>query len=195
MQELRIPVGMLATFTRLAHRLKAVVQLGQQVAHRALAHPMAACGQLGCQPRRAFAGPAKRRHRIAPAGGFDQCVKVGKQARVDVHQALASATGRAHTFVRSGLAPLAVGLAGGLDLGQTRIDGCTRQPSHSGHHAHATAPKAARLGSGPQSQRGLVKTRRQGFELGFDGGRLIYQRIVVARCEVFKLLLLDSSPV
>jgi hypothetical protein len=40
--KLRVPVRMLAAFTRLAHRLQAVVELGQEVAHRALTHPMAA---------------------------------------------------------------------------------------------------------------------------------------------------------
>ena len=191
---------MLGAFTRLAHRLQAVVQLGQQVAHRALAHPMPARPSSAASLVVLLHVQRRRRHRIAPAGGFDQGIKVGKQARVDVHQTLASAAGRAHALVRisshhrlhRGLAPLVLGFASSLDLGQTGIDGCARQPSNFGHHADATATEAARLGSGPQSQCRLVKTRRQGFELGFDCGRLIHLRIVVARCDVFKLLLLGS---
>ena len=165
--KLRVAVGMLGAFARLAHRLQAVVELGQQVANRALTHPMAASNQFGGQSCRALARPAQRRHRIAPAAGFDQGIKIGEQARIDIHQALASAAGGSNALVRSGQRRgprgsfgCALGLAGRLDLGQASVHGRARQPCNFGHHADTTTPKTARFGCSPQSQRRLVQASR-----------------------------------
>ena len=118
--KLHIPVRMLTTLTRLAHRLKAVFQLCQEVANRALAHLMTASSKIGGQSGRALACPAQRRHRIPPAGGIDQGIKIGEQTLVDIHQALASTPGGANTLGRNlrrhGLRrSFAPGLVPGLD--------------------------------------------------------------------------------
>jgi len=160
---------------------------------------MTASSKLRGQSGRTLARPAQRRHRIAPAGGLDQGVKIVEQARVDIHQPLASAAGGANALVRSSqhrrrrgrLGPaLALRLAGSLDLGQAGVHGRARQPCHFGHHADTAAPKTARLGCSPQSQRRLVQPRRQGPELGFNSWRLIHSHIIGTQRQVFKLFLL-----
>jgi hypothetical protein len=67
---------------------------------RWLADLMAKTGEFFGQARRALAGPAQRRHRIAPARRLDKRIQIGKQAGVQIDQPLASASGGTNASAR-----------------------------------------------------------------------------------------------
>ena len=87
--ELHITVWVLVAFPGLARRLQAVVELCQQVAEGALADPMSLVRQFLDQPRRALAGPAQRRLRIATRCRFNERIQIPQQRRVQIRQPLA----------------------------------------------------------------------------------------------------------
>jgi hypothetical protein len=92
MQELRVPVRVIAALPGFAVGLQAEVLLRQQFTNNGAADRMALCGQLRRKSPQALAGPAQCRHRIAPLRRLNQRQQCGQQPRVRCHQRLAAAT-------------------------------------------------------------------------------------------------------
>ncbi len=114
MGELRIPIGMVRAFARLAVRLTAVFHLAQQVRHHALAGLEPPRCQCLDQVAQAPADPTQRRTGIATDGVLDQRLQRCRQARLMRHRALASAARTAH--------PLADVVVPGSKLRDAAID-------------------------------------------------------------------------
>ncbi len=72
MIKLRIPIGVLRPFQRLAVRLKAVIQILQQPTLRPIADLVTVTLQLLHKHTKALARPAQRRLRIASRARLDQ---------------------------------------------------------------------------------------------------------------------------
>ena len=92
MQELRVPVRMIAALPGFAVGLQAEVLLCQQFANHGAADRMALCSQFRRKSPQALAGPAQCRHRIAPLRRLNQRQQRGQQSGVRCHQWLAAAT-------------------------------------------------------------------------------------------------------
>ena len=92
MQELRVPVRMIAALPGFAVGLQAEVLLCQQFANHGAADRMALCGQFRRKSPQALTGPAQCRHRIAPLHRLNQRQQRGQQPGIRRHQRLATAT-------------------------------------------------------------------------------------------------------
>jgi hypothetical protein len=95
-KELRVAVGMIAPLAGLAVALQAELLLPEQCADVGAADRMPACRQFRCQLSQTLAGPAQRRHRIAPFAGLDQRHQLGQQLGVADNQRLAAAAATPH---------------------------------------------------------------------------------------------------
>src|ERR1700693_5344306 len=94
--ELRVAIRTIPTLAGLAVGLQTELLSFQQSPDHGATNPMATCHKLSRQPSQALAGPAQRRHRIAPCAGFDQRHQVAQQVRVTDDQWLARAPPPAH---------------------------------------------------------------------------------------------------
>jgi len=98
--ELRVAVWMLSPLARLAVGLQAVAQSVQRLADGLMAHRVALARQLGGQRAHALAGPAQRRHRVAPGGRLHQFLERRAQPRVDVDHAGTTGAWAPHAMLR-----------------------------------------------------------------------------------------------
>ena len=159
MLELRIAVGMLGAFQRLAVGLQAVAQLVQQPIDRPLAHRMAGAAQVLSQPCRAAASPQQRAHRVAPGHRVDQPLQRLHQFRIVGSQRLAAPAGPAQA------PPIGVAIRSelvGVEFLQPGADGGTRHAGGGGNAGDAATAHQARLDRRPASAQALVEQRIKG---------------------------------
>ena len=174
--ELSVPAGMRASFPGLAHRLKAVPHLLQESVDRSLADGMAFPFQFFGQSGGAFAGPAERRHRIAPRDGIDEGIKIPQKRVVLFDQFLAPASRCPDPSDRSyfGLFRNALDLSG-RKFRQSGINGRPGKPDGPGHRAHTPVPQASGFHRRPETEGGFVQNpgERPVF-LGDDCGDVLH---------------------
>ncbi len=188
--ELRVTISLVAPFARLAGRLQAVIQLGQQITDGPLAHRMTLRHQFLGQARRTLTGPAQRRPRITARRRVDQRIQGAQKRRIFRRQFLAptslgpnTAPPRGHRLPTRWRH---------RQLAQTGIDRRTRQTHRTRYGTDAPMAEGTRLNRCPQPQRGFVQTARKRlkFLLNHLGG--VHAPSVSTDPALFKLFLLGS---
>jgi hypothetical protein len=170
--ELRVPVRMAVAFAGLAVGLQAEFLRVQQLAHHRAADPVAPGDQGGRRLRQALAGPAQRRHRVAPLArlrssapsGLDQGQQIAKPRRILRHQQLAPAAETANPV-------------GGLRVGrsqplQATADRACRNARRRRHRSDAAVSGGACLGRGIQAALAFAQVRAQRHEALADQVRI-----------------------
>jgi hypothetical protein len=147
--ELRIAIRMAAALPGLAVGLQAERLLLQQFADNRGADPVATRCQFPRQLPQALAGPAQRRHRIAPLARSHQCQQVVQQGRVRRHQWLAPSARAAN--------PVGVQPGSGGQLLQAPTDRAYRDAGGPRHGGNTAIPSSTRFGCRKQSPPTLIQ--------------------------------------
>src|SRR5579871_3148658 len=158
--KLRIPIRMRLAFARLAVGLQTVAGLLQQMPYRRRSNGIALSAQFLCQPSRALAGPAQRRHRIASTVRFDQAL----QCRFE------SGTYHLGLLAPRARPPLpSVGRrVSAAQLSHAASDCRMRQTGCRTHHGNAASTQSHCFHSGPPSPRTLREFIRKSLELALN---------------------------
>src|SRR4029077_14442820 len=148
--ELRIPVRVTVTLTRLAIALQAVAHAIEQGANQRATNPMALRPKLFCQPPDALARPAQRRLRIAATGWLDQSAEVAQQRRILRHRRLAATTA----------APNPTPFLRRRQLPQAATNRTRRKPCRGGSRCDPTVSCRRCFGRRDNTPTALVEKRR-----------------------------------
>ena len=162
--ELRIAVRMRSAFLGLAVALQAITGLLEHRPYRPGAYRMAVAGERLGQIHRALAGPAQRRHRIAPRARFDQSIQRLRQPRIRFAQPLAPAAllAKPRRHRRSWM------FLARRQLDESLANGIARHPRRAAQRAHATSPVGLRFARRPLPAHALIHQRRECSIAGFD---------------------------
>src|SRR5215203_1268797 len=185
--ERRIAIRVAAALPGLAVGLQAELLLLQQFADNRVADPVATRRHFPRQPPQALAGPAQRRHRIAPLARRHQREQVVQQGRVRRHQRLAPSARAAN--------PVGVQPGSGGQLLQAPTDRAHRDASGPRHCGNPAIPSRTRFGRRKQSPSTLIQMRQEQSETRANAGRIDHPNTIRDRSTAENPSLRPATPI
>ena len=176
--ELRVAVGMVRAFVRLAIELARKAEFDQFLAHSVGADPMAHRRQRFSEFVHALGDPCQRSHGIAQGRGFDEPRKFGNEAGINLRDSPTPAPGAAN---------LALGKRFPIQVVIAAIDRRARKTRNPRHYGQTAPPGGSHLGRRKQPPPAFV-------ELAPNGVPAISNRVFVDHAPRVRLFVEIRNP-